>query len=121
LSLPATEFCVQTGFIGSALCWSALVDIQDHNGHPKVMCNSSSMSLFTFKINLLVDQDRDLASVQVSPAVADGDVDYEPGWCSARRVGCRSSSDRGWLSPSHTPSFTTFWGVIEVFHGLAVR
>jgi hypothetical protein len=36
------------------------VDIQDHNGHPKVMCNSSSMSLFTFKINPLVDQDRKL-------------------------------------------------------------
>ena len=35
LSLPATEFCVQTGFIGYALCWSALVDIQDHDGHPR--------------------------------------------------------------------------------------
>ena len=96
--------------IGYVLCWSALVDIQDHNSHPKVMCNSSSMSRFTLKINLLVDQDRDLAPVQVAPPSANGDVECERGWCSVRRVGRRSSSDRGWLSPSHTPQFHDFLG-----------
>ena len=52
LAEPSSDgILVQTGFIGYALCLSGRVDIQDRNGHAKVMCNSSSMSLFTFKIN----------------------------------------------------------------------
>jgi hypothetical protein len=113
LSLPATEFWVQTGFIGYALCWSGRVDIQDRNGHAKVMCNSSSMSLFTFKINPLVDQDRNLPwfgsalpsarvmSIVSVDGVADAGLATDPPLIGGGRL------HRTRLG------FTTFCGVIE--------